>query len=64
MPHSLTRERTRQFPKNQPIDCRRWLEFTIVEETYRYHRIRYRAFDDDAVCDVKFPQPADEPATT
>ena len=38
-----TEERTRSYPKNQPINCLGWEEFTIVEETYRYHRIRYRA---------------------
>lgn len=36
-------ERTHRFSKNRPIECRNWLELTIVEETYRYHVIRYTA---------------------
>lgn len=38
---SKTIERTHTFPRDVPIDCRGWLEFTIVESTYRSWRIRY-----------------------
>lgn len=58
---AITRERTHQFPKNQPIDCRLWLEFTIVEETYRYHRIRFTTLDTEAGACVKCSE-RDEPA--
>lgn len=36
-----TEEKTHRFPSNQPIDCRGWSEFTIVENTMRGHRIRF-----------------------
>lgn len=36
-------ERTHRFPRNQAIDCRDWREFTIVETTMRWWRIRYVA---------------------
>lgn len=39
------RERTRSFDRETEIDCRNWLKFTIVEETYRHHRIRFTEFD-------------------
>lgn len=37
-----TRERTRTFPRDHPIDCASWVDFVIVESTYRSWRIRYR----------------------
>jgi hypothetical protein len=52
---TITRERTRQFAKNSEIDCRGWLKFAIVEETYRYHRIRYTEFDVDAAARISLP---------
>jgi hypothetical protein len=45
---AITRERTRSFDKNTEIDCRGWIKFVIVEETYRYHRIRFTEFDHDS----------------
>jgi hypothetical protein len=60
---SITRERTRQFDKNKEIDCRTWLKFVIVEETYRYHRIRYTEFDDCCTLD-KMIAGGDDPPTT
>lgn len=36
------RERTRTFPRDHPIDCARWVDFVIVESTYRSWRIRFR----------------------
>ena len=34
-------ERIRNFARDQPVDCTNWLEFTVVESTYRYWKIRY-----------------------
>ena len=39
-------ERTQQFNRHMKIDCANWVSFEIVEETYRYHKIRYQ-FDID-----------------
>lgn len=40
--NQATRERTRTFPRDHPIDCESWVDFVIVESTYRSWRIRYR----------------------
>jgi hypothetical protein len=50
---TITRERLRSFDKNKPVDCRTWLSFVILEDTIRYHRIRYTEFDETAASGVE-----------
>lgn len=38
MPHM----KTEKFRKNSIIECKEWLSFVVVSETYDAHTIRYR----------------------
>lgn len=54
-----TYERTRDFPRDKPIDSSRWLEFTVVAATYRYWTIRFVAYE---VVDDTTEQTLESPA--
>lgn len=57
-----TRERTRTFPRDQPIDCESWVDFVIVESTYRSWRIRYRELlDPNGSADLESTVQGDPP---
>lgn len=43
-----TQTQTRNFERDRPIECQGWLEFTILESTYRYWRIRFTAEIDNS----------------
>ena len=59
-----TRRRIRNFPRSRTIDCTSWLEFEVIEETYRYFRIRFLEVDAAGFTDdsdsVEFQQDTDE----
>jgi hypothetical protein len=56
------RERTRTFPRDHAIDCTSWVDFVIVESTYRSWRIRYRELlDAPETLDVESTTRGDPP---
>lgn len=57
-------ERTNSFPRERPIDCRDWLEFTIVEATYRAYRIRFTKVDADGGDSLELPASDKDSETT
>ena len=42
-----TIERTHKYPRDRPINCGDWVEFTVVEITMRDIHVRYRVEVDE-----------------